>query len=69
MLSKELNAMAEEGVIALSYGRSDLLSIEALQRLGSATQPRAPTEPASPRRRVRPLQGGAEPHEVGEDGG
>ncbi|WP_184522474.1 Crp/Fnr family transcriptional regulator [Variovorax sp. Sphag1AA] len=36
-LSKELNAMAEEGVIALRYGRIDLLSIDALQRLGSAT--------------------------------
>ena len=34
-LSKELNAMAEEGVIALRYGRIELLSIEALQQLGS----------------------------------
>lgn len=32
-LSKELNAMAEEGVIALGYGRIELLSIDALQRL------------------------------------
>lgn len=36
-LSKELNAMAEEGVITLRYGRIDLLSIDALQRLGGAT--------------------------------
>ncbi|SCK52288.1 cAMP-binding domain of CRP or a regulatory subunit of cAMP-dependent protein kinases [Variovorax sp. HW608] len=34
-LSKELNAMAEEGVIALGYGRIELLSIDALQQLGS----------------------------------
>ncbi|MEJ8809995.1 Crp/Fnr family transcriptional regulator [Variovorax ureilyticus] len=32
-LSKELNAMAQEGVIALGYGRIELLSIDALQRL------------------------------------
>jgi len=36
-LSKELNAMADEGVIALRYGRIDLLSLDALQTLGSAT--------------------------------
>jgi CRP-like cAMP-binding protein len=35
-LSKELNAMAGEGVIALGYGRIELLSIEALQQLGSS---------------------------------
>lgn len=34
-LSKELNAMAGEGVIALGYGRIELLSIDALQELGS----------------------------------
>ena len=34
-LSKELNAMAGEGVIALGYGRIELLSIDALQRLSS----------------------------------
>ncbi|SEA14188.1 Crp/Fnr family transcriptional regulator [Variovorax sp. YR216] len=34
-LSKELNAMAQEGVIALGYGRIELLSSDALQRLGS----------------------------------
>ncbi|WP_431276133.1 Crp/Fnr family transcriptional regulator [Variovorax ureilyticus] len=34
-LSKELNAMADEGVIALRYGRIELLSVDTLQRLGS----------------------------------
>jgi CRP-like cAMP-binding protein len=34
-LSKELNALAREGVIALGYGRIDLLSPASLQRLGS----------------------------------
>lgn len=34
-LSKELNALARERVIALGYGRIELLSLEALQRLGS----------------------------------
>jgi CRP/FNR family cyclic AMP-dependent transcriptional regulator len=33
-LSKELNALAEEQVIALGYGRIELLSLDALQRLG-----------------------------------
>lgn len=33
-LSKELNALAEERVIALGYGRIELLSLDALQRLG-----------------------------------
>lgn len=33
-LSKELNALAKERVIALGYGRIELLSLEALQRLG-----------------------------------
>lgn len=36
-LSKELNALAEEGVIALGYGAIELRSLEALQRLGGAT--------------------------------
>lgn len=35
-LSKELNALAQERVIALGYGRIELLSSEALQRLGGA---------------------------------
>ena len=35
-LSKELNALAEDGVIALGYGRIELRSLEALQRLGGA---------------------------------
>ncbi|MDM0001307.1 Crp/Fnr family transcriptional regulator [Variovorax sp. J22P240] len=35
-LSKELNALAHEGVIALGYGRIELLSLDALQQLGSA---------------------------------
>ena len=34
-LSKELNALAGEGVIALGYGRIELLSLDALQRLVS----------------------------------
>jgi CRP-like cAMP-binding protein len=34
-LSKELNALARERVIALGYGRIELLSLETLQRLGS----------------------------------
>jgi CRP/FNR family cyclic AMP-dependent transcriptional regulator len=33
-LSKELNALAQERVIELGYGRIDLLSLDALQRLG-----------------------------------
>jgi CRP/FNR family cyclic AMP-dependent transcriptional regulator len=33
-LSKELNALAQERVIALGYGRIELLSLDALQRLG-----------------------------------
>jgi len=33
-LSKELNALAEEKVIALGYGRIELLSLDALQRVG-----------------------------------
>ena len=33
-LSKELKALAEERVIALGYGRIELLSLDALQRLG-----------------------------------
>jgi len=35
-LSKELNALAREGLVALRYGRIELLSLEALQRLVSA---------------------------------
>ena len=34
-LSKELNALAGEGVVALGYGRIELLSLDALQRLVS----------------------------------
>lgn len=34
-LSKELNALAGEGVVALGYGRIELLSLEALQRMVS----------------------------------
>ncbi|QNK68018.1 Crp/Fnr family transcriptional regulator [Variovorax sp. PAMC26660] len=34
-LSKELNALAGEGVISLGYGRIELLSLDALQRLVS----------------------------------
>jgi CRP/FNR family cyclic AMP-dependent transcriptional regulator len=34
-LSKELNALAGEGVIALGYGRIELLSLDALQALVS----------------------------------
>lgn len=34
-LSKELNALAGEGMIALGYGRIELLSLDALQRQGS----------------------------------
>ncbi|CAA2104161.1 Crp/Fnr family transcriptional regulator [Variovorax paradoxus] len=34
-LSKELNALAGEGVVALGYGRIQLLSLDALQRLVS----------------------------------
>jgi CRP-like cAMP-binding protein len=35
-LSKELNALARDGVIALGYGRIELLSLDALHRLGSS---------------------------------
>jgi len=35
-LSKELNALARDGVIALGYGRIELLSMDELQRLGSS---------------------------------
>jgi CRP-like cAMP-binding protein len=35
-LSKELNALAQDRVIALGYGRIELLSFDALQRLGGA---------------------------------
>ncbi|RYF65272.1 MAG: Crp/Fnr family transcriptional regulator, partial [Comamonadaceae bacterium] len=35
-LSKELNLLADEGVIGLGYGRIELLSLEALHRLGGA---------------------------------
>jgi CRP-like cAMP-binding protein len=35
-LSRELNALAQEGAIQLRYGRIELLSFEALQRLGTA---------------------------------
>jgi CRP-like cAMP-binding protein len=34
-LSKELNALAGEGVVALGYGRIELLSLDALQKLVS----------------------------------
>jgi len=36
-LSKELNALAKDRVIGLGYGRIELRSLEALQRLGSAS--------------------------------
>lgn len=36
-LSKELNALAKERVIALGYGRIELLSPQALLRLGSTS--------------------------------
>jgi len=36
-LSKELNAMADEGVIALRYGRIELLSVDALLQSGSTS--------------------------------
>jgi CRP-like cAMP-binding protein len=32
-LSKELNALARDGLISLSYGRIELLSVDALQAL------------------------------------
>ena len=32
-LSKELNALAGEGVVALGYGRIELVSLDALQQL------------------------------------
>lgn len=35
-LSKELNLLADEGLIALGYGRIELLSLDALQQLGSS---------------------------------
>ncbi|GKS95335.1 Crp/Fnr family transcriptional regulator [Acidovorax sp. SUPP2825] len=35
-LSKELNALAQEGLIGLRYRRIELLHLEALQRLGGA---------------------------------
>ncbi len=34
-LSKELNALAGEGVVSLGYGRIELLSLDALQRMVS----------------------------------
>ncbi|MEB0233310.1 helix-turn-helix domain-containing protein [Undibacterium sp. 10I3] len=36
-LSKELNALAKDRVIGSGYGRIELRSLEALQRLGSAS--------------------------------
>ena len=32
-LSRELNALAKEGMIALSYGRIQLLSFDALEKV------------------------------------
>ncbi|RZL61476.1 MAG: Crp/Fnr family transcriptional regulator [Variovorax sp.] len=36
-LSKELNALAQDGVISLGYGRIELRSLDALHRLGGAS--------------------------------